>query len=210
MTIVSRLVRHKLVILASLVALMVIPTGFAYGFTTGAYGSGEYGACVYGQACSISITSNGSVSLNVTPTGSGSCTVQSDLVSVFTDDSNGYVLTLADGSNNTSLTNGTNTIASSSGTLGSPASLSGNGWGYRIDGLGAFGAGPTLAQSNASHSSTLFAGVTPSNSGGDTIASTSSPADPAVATTVWYGACANSSVGSGQYTTQVVYTAVAN
>lgn len=191
-------------------AILSAPVGIASAYTTGTYGSGVYGACVYGQACSITISSSGSVDLNITPTSGGSCTIQSDTVSVMTDDANGYSLTLADSGTDTSLSNGSNNISADSGTFASPSPLSGNSWGYRVDGVGSFGSGPTSAQTNGSRPAALFAGIEPSNSNGDTLASTSSAADPAVNTSVWYGACADTSVGSGQYTTQVTYTAVAN
>jgi len=202
----------KLRRLLSLAILGVIslasPVVLAY--PSGTYGSGTYNSCEYGVTCSITLTSNSSVSLNVTPAPGSKCTIQSDTASVMTDDSNGYTLTLADNGTNTALVNGANTIPAGSGTFASPAALSGNAWGYRVDGLGSFGSGPTTAQSNVSPGSALFAAIEASNVTPDTLANTSSPADPAVNTTVWYGACANTSVASGTYGTQVTYTAVAN
>lgn len=195
--------------LASSLAGMLF-SGFAAAYATGTYGSATYGACDYGMACSISLISNGNISLNVTPASGGRCTIQSDSAAVQTDDSNGYTLTLANSSTNTSLVNGGNSITAASGTLASPAVLTSNKWGYRVDGLGSFGAGPTTAQSNISIPGTLFAAVKASNVTADTIATSSSAANPAVTTTVWYGACANTSLASGSYTTQVTYTAVAN
>jgi hypothetical protein len=185
-------------------------TGVAAAYATGTYGSASYGECDYGMACSISLISNGTISLNVTPASGGRCTIQSDSAAVETDDSNGYTLTLASSSTNTSLVNGGSSIAASSGTVASPAALAANKWGYRVDGLGSFGAGPTTAQSNIAVPSTTFAAIKASNVTADTIASTSSAANPAVTTTVWYGACADTSQASGTYTTQVTYTAVAN
>ena len=173
------------------------------------YGSGTYGACQYGT-CSISISSDSNVALNITPTASGSCTIQKDAVSVLTSNSSGYTLTLADSSTNTALLNGASSISASSGTQASPAALTVNHWGYRVDGIGGFGAGPTSAQSNISIGSTLFAGLPASNATASTIASTSSAASPAVVTNVWYGVCANTSVASGTYTSQVTYTALTN
>ncbi len=189
-------------------AAWVSPRVLAY--ATGTYGSGSYNSCVYGSACSITLVSSGNVSLNITPAAGGKCTIQSDTASVMTDDTNGYTLTLADNSTNTGLINGSSSISAGSGTLASPAALSGNAWGYRVDGLGSFGAGPTTAQSNVSPSGTLFAGIKASNQTADTLASTSTAADPAVTTTVWYGVCADTSVPSGAYASQVTYTAVAN
>ncbi|MBW4062071.1 hypothetical protein HJC99_05865 [Candidatus Saccharibacteria bacterium] len=184
--------------------------GPAVAYTSGTYGSGTYGLCEYGVTCSISLSSDGNISLNVIPTSSGSCTIQSDSPTVLTDDTNGYTLSLADSGTGTSLLNGAAAINATSGTIASPTALTGNSWGYRVDGLGSFGSGPTTSQTNVAPSSTVFAGIQPSDLIADTIATTSGAADPAVATTVWFGTCANTSVPSGAYTTQVIYTAVAN
>jgi hypothetical protein len=192
------------------IAFVLFPGLAQAQYATGTYGSGTYGSCSYGVACSISVTSNGSISLNVTPASGGKCTIQSDTVSVLTDDSNGYTLSLADSGSSTALINGSYSINASSGTFASPAALSANSWGYRVDGVGSFGSGPTTAQTNVSPPSSLFAAVQSSLSLPDTVASTSTAADPAVTTTVWYGACADTSAASGAYTTQVIYTAVAN
>ncbi len=178
------------------------------------FGSGTYGSCQY-NSCSISISSNTTVNLNVVPTGSGSCTVQSDDVAVLTDNSNGYSLTLSDNFTNTALTNGGNSIAASSGSFASPATLSADKWGYRVDGASGsgFGSGPTSAQSNvglSSLSGILFAGPPASNLTADTLATTSAAADPAVHTTVWYGLCADTSQPSGTYSSQILYSAVTN
>lgn len=193
-----------------LAAVLLLSGGWAAAYPTGTYGSSTYGSCAYGSTCSITLTSGGTVHLDVTPAAGGRCTIQSDTASVLTDDSNGYTLTLADNSTNTALNDGSATIPATSATIASPAALSANQWGYRVDGLGSFGAGPTTAQSNISLPATLFAGIKASNQTADTIATTSSAADPAQVTTIWYGACADPSLSSGVYTTQVTYTAVAN
>jgi hypothetical protein len=182
----------------------------ANAYQSGTYGSGTYGSCAYGIACSISLTSNGTVSLNVTPGVGGACTIQSDTASVLTDDANGYTLTLADNSTNTGLVNGSYTIPATSGTFASPTALTANTWGYRVDGAGSFGSGPTTSQTNISPGSLTFAAIEASNQTPDVLANTSTAADPAVTTTVWYGACANQTVTSGTYTTQVTYTALTN
>jgi hypothetical protein len=182
----------------------------ALAYPTGNYGSGTYGWCEYGTVCSITLVSDGNITLNVTPTSGGSCTIHSDTASVQTDDTNGYVLTLADTTTNTSLVNGSHSITAGSGTLASPAALTSNSWGWRVDSLGSFGSGPTTAQDNVSPDSTSFAAIQSSSDTPDTIATSSTAADPAVVTTVWYGECANTSVVSGSYATTVTYTAVAN
>lgn len=173
------------------------------------YGSGTYGKCQYGS-CSISLTSNGTVMVNVTPAASGNCTIQKDTVSVLTSSSTGYTLTFTGSTTNTALTNGAASIAASTATRTSPTALTPNHWGYRVDGMGGFGAGPTTAQSNIAPGTLTFAGVPASNAAADTLATSSVAANPAVATSVWYGVCTNTSVPSGTYTTQVTYTAVTN
>lgn len=195
---------------ASVAVIFLLGGGWAAAYPTGTYGSSTYGSCAYGNSCSITLTSGGTVHLDITPASGGKCTIQSDTASVLTDDSNGYTLTLADNSTNTALDDGSATIPATTATIGSPAALSANKWGYRVDGLGSFGAGPTTAQSNISIPATLFAGIKASNQTADTIATTSSAANPAQITTIWYGACADPSLSSGVYTTQVTYTAVAN
>lgn len=203
---VVRKITRPLIVPLAVLLLVAIPAVPALAVT---YGDGTYGSCQY-NACSITITSDGSVSVNVVPTSSGACTIQNDTVSVLTDDSGGYLLQVANSNTNTGLINGSHTISSSSASQSSPSALTADSWGYRVDGVGGFGAGPTTSQSNTSLNSILFAQIPPSNGTPDTIANTSVPADPAVNTSVWYSVCANTSVVSGTYSTQVTYTAVAN
>jgi hypothetical protein len=198
-----RLVRTGLVLVTSL----IVVTASAAADST--YSSGAYGSCQY-SSCSITLSTSGTVNLNVTPTPSGSCTIQSDSAAVLTDNTNGYSLTATTTGTNTALVSGGNSINASSGTFASPTALSPSSWGYRVDGLGSFGAGPTTAQSNVSPSSTTFAGMPASNQTPVTLANTSAPADPAQTTTVWYGLCANLGPPNGTYSTQVTYTAVTN
>lgn len=196
-----------------LVAILCLSAGIfatlAWPATAINYGRGTYGKCQFGS-CSISLSSNGSVALNITPTASGSCTIQKDTVSVLTSSSTGYTLTFTASSTNTSLLDGASSIASTAATRTSPATLSANHWGYRVDSIGGFGAGPTSSQANVASSSLAFAGVPASNASADTLATSTVAANPAVSTDVWYGVCANTSVISGTYTTQVTYTAVTN
>ena len=173
------------------------------------YGAGTYGGCQYGS-CSLTISSNGSLNINVTPTSGGVCTIQSDSVSVLTDNSAGYTLTLGDTATSSALQAGAQTIAPASGSFATPAILGTNSWGYRIDGTGSFGSGPTSAQSNGSFSALTFAHVPNSSQGTDTIASTATAADPAVISTIWYGLCAYLSVIAGNYLVQITYIAVIN
>lgn len=197
---------RKLLILA----LLLVPT-IAWADTTDntTYNSGSYGDCNYGS-CLITLSSDGAVSLDTTPTQAGSCTIASNDVSVLTDSTAGYSVQLASSTTDTNLVNGSSTIATSSGTAASPAILNPNAWGWRIDGFSGFGSGPTSAQSNITAPISSFAGVPASNVTPATIKTSGSAANPAVVTRVWYALCADISVLNGTYTSQVTYTATTN
>lgn len=157
---------------------------------------------------SISITTSGTVNLAITPTASGSATSASDTVTVSTNRTTGYNLKLADTDTNTNLVNGGNNIAASAGTFAAPATLANNTWGYRIDGLGTFGAGPTSAQTNQASLTGTWAGV-PSSASPVTLKTTATTAANDV-TTVWYGAMVDTTKPDGTYTDTVTYTATTN
>lgn len=157
----------------------------------------------------ISITTSGTVNLNVTPTLAGAATSSSDTVTVATNNSAGYVLALEDVDADTDLDDGaSNSIAAHAGTIGTPTTLANNSWGYRVDGAGGFGAGPTSAQSSQANLTGTWAGV-PANGAADTLKTTASPA-AGDTTTVWYGVKADTSKPDGTYTNTVLYTATAN
>ena len=154
-------------------------------------------------------TTSGTVNANVTPTASGVQTLASDTVTVGTNDAAGYTLTLQDSDANTNLVSGGNNIAASAGTQTTPTAETANMWGYRVDSIGGFGAGPTSGASNAAISGTIkFAGV-PATGSPNTIKTTGS-ASASDVTTVWYGVTADTTKPSGTYTDQVTYTATAN
>ena len=153
----------------------------------------------------ISMTTSGTVALAVTPTGSGAATSASDSVSVSTNNTLGYTLTLADSDATTTLVNGGNTIPAGAGTFATPVTLANNTWGYRVDNVGAFGTGPTSAQSNQASLSGSWAGV-PATGSAHTLKSTSTTATND-ATTVWYGVKADTTNPNGVYTDAVTYTA---
>lgn len=185
---------------------LYLPTLPAWAST---YGSGTYGSCQYG-GCSISLATSGNVNLDVTPTGNGSCTVQKDTVSVLSDNASGYTLSLSSDTSSTDLTSGANLIHTSSATFSTPSTLANNRWGYRVDNVGSFGAGPTAPAANATTPPTTFAGLVPSTSLADTLKSTNTVANPADTTDVWYGVCADTATITGSYVADVLYTAVAN
>ncbi|MGV9001597.1 MAG: hypothetical protein ACOH18_01415 [Candidatus Saccharimonadaceae bacterium] len=173
------------------------------------YGKGAYGKCQF-SSCSITLTSSTSLAANVTPGGSTTCTVANDDVTVRTGSSTGYTLTVSDSDTTTSLDrSGGGSITTVSGTPASPTTLSANKWGYRVDGLAGFGAGPTSAVSNAAVPSEGYAAM-PILGSPDTLKIKTSAATVAETTKVWYGICSNTSIPAGSYTNTVVYTAIIN
>lgn len=155
------------------------------------------------------MTSGPTVTADVTPTGVGAQTISSDTVTVSTNNTLGYTLQLADSDTTTTLTSGSNTIAASAGTQASPIAQVANTWGYRVDGVGGFGAGPTSSQGSAAIGAIKFAGVPASNGTASTLKTTSTTAAND-ATTVWYGVAADTTQPNGTYTDSVTYTATAN
>lgn len=154
------------------------------------------------------LTTNGTVDINATPTGAGVQTIASDTVTVSTNDSAGYTLQLGETGASGTLTSGSNTIAASTGTQTTPVAEIASSWGYRVDSLGGFGAGPTSAVSNQAIGALKFAAV-PATGSPNTLVTTATTASNAT-TTVWYGVAANTSVPSGTYTNSVTYTATTN
>jgi hypothetical protein len=153
-------------------------------------------------------TSSGTVSINATPTSGGVQTINNDVVTVSTNDSAGYTLKLAETGAGGTLVSGGNSIPATAGTYGTPIAEVANTWGYRVDSLGTFGAGPTSAVSNIAIGSAKFAAV-PATASPDTIKTTATTATSDT-TSVWYGVAVNTSTPSGTYTNSVTYTATAN
>lgn len=202
----------KLIALAIFVVVSVCSTqAVSYADTTDSsvYGSGSFGDCDYGT-CTITLTDTGTPTLTVAPTPTGVCSVQSDTVSVLTDSTTGYSLTMTTSTTNNAMQGASTSLAASSGTSSAPATLAVNTWGYRVDGLASFGTGPTTSQSSGSTPSVTFAGVPASNQSSTQVAYSASPANPAQDTKVWYGVCANASIPVDTYSATVVYTAVTN
>lgn len=149
------------------------------------YGVGKYGANVpYGSETSLAIGTSGNVTIQVTPTESGTLATAANTVTVTSTDVVGYKLYIRSLSS-TNMVNGASTIPASGN--GSPASLAVNTWGYNTDGSNNF-VGSTL-------SDTLIKNATGPYSSGDN-------------TSVTYGVKLDNSKSAGNYTTTVVYTAV--
>ena len=174
------------------------------------YGVGSYGTCQF-STCSITLSADTTVSVNVTPVGSTTtCTVSNANVSVSTGSSTGYTLYLSDDSSSSTLT-GSNggLVAPTSGTSSSPGTLAANTWGYRVDAFGNFGNGPTSSVANAAVPSVTFAAV-PLLASPNIVASQAIAASTPVITAVKYGVCINTTIPNGVYTNSVVYTAITN
>ncbi|MEJ0072551.1 MAG: hypothetical protein WDN27_00420 [Candidatus Saccharibacteria bacterium] len=153
-------------------------------------------------------TTDSTVNVNVAPTGAGAQTIASDTVTVSTNDSSGYTLVLGETGAGTSLVSGGNTIPHSSGTQASPVAMSVNTWGYRVDGIGGFGSGPTSGASSQAIGSVKFAAV-PATGSPNTLKTTSGVA-ASDTTTVWYATAADTTQATGTYTNNVTYTVTAN
>lgn len=154
------------------------------------------------------LSSNGTVNINAVPTGAGVQTIASDTVTVSTNDAAGYTLKLGETGASSALVSGGNSIAASTGNLVSPIAQTANSWGYRVDGIGGFGATTTTSVANAAISTIKFAAV-PVTASPDTLKTTSSTASNDT-TSVWYGIAVNTTAPAGTYTNSVTYTATAN
>ena len=156
----------------------------------------------------ISMTTSTTVAISLTPTAGGVVSSNSDTVTINTNNSSGYFLTLEDNDASTNLVSGGNNVAAHTGTQASPTTLANNRWGYRVDSVGGFGAGPTGAETNNASSTTRWAGV-PASGSPVTLKTTGTTATNDV-TTVWYGVRATSAQATGTYTDVVTYTATTN
>ena len=159
----------------------------------------------------ISITTSGTVTLNITPVSGGAQTSASDTVTVNTNNSTGYNLAIKDADATLTLTNGVNTIAASSNTFAAGAALANNTWGWAVadttTGIGANNFDTTYSViTNATSSSTAWTGITAS----DQVFKNTTGTATNDATTVWYSAKADTSKPSGTYADTVTYTATTN
>jgi hypothetical protein len=162
----------------------------------------------------VSISTGGTVSISLTPTGAGVVTSNSDTVTVSTNDASGYNLTVIDGDTTTNLANGGNNFAASAGTKTTPVTLATNTWGVAVNtgttgiGTNGFDASYSVETNNAS-STSKWAGMPASNGTAMLLKSTAATASNDT-TTVWYGVKADTSLPAGTYTDTVTYTATGN
>lgn len=151
------------------------------------YGKGIYNANVpYGSQTALSISTNGNVSIPITPTTSGVLASGNSVVTVVTTDVVGYKLYIRSLTNTNMDNLGTLLPASANG---SPAALATNTWGYNTD------------------ASANFVGISLT----DTLIRTLTvPASTGDVTTVTYGIKIDLAKPAGNYVNTVIYTAVPN
>ena len=171
---------------AVLVAAMLVVTS-SYSAYASPFGQGVFSADVpFGSDTSMSISLGGNVQLTTTDDGGGTFSGNgAHTVTVTSTDVVGYRLYVYAPAS-TALTNGSESIPASSNTV--LGSLATNTWGY-----------------NTTGSTTNFVGVTNEPV---TIKDATGPHKTGDATTVTYGVKVSSTKGAGDYTTNVVYTAV--
>ncbi len=178
-----RATRHHLTfgLLAASLAIAMPTKVFAAPF-----GAGVFGEDVpYGSPTSLGISLSNAVEMTITPSGSSFSGTGSHTVTVTSTDVIGYKL-YVNATTDTSLSNGTDTIAASSNNTMN--SLAVNSWGY-----------------NTTGSTTNFLGMTLSQA---LLKDASGPYKDGDDTTVTYGAVVDMSKSSGTYTTDITYTAI--
>lgn len=173
------------------------------------YSAGIYGACQF-SSCNITLTTEPSLNMPVTPSANSvRCTINEHTVSVSTGSTTGYTLLVSDSDASAALQGVYNSIQPLSGTSSSPAILTANTWGYRVDNSNGFGAGPTATGQNITIPDITFAGM-PLTTAPDILKSTTSAASTADVTSVYYGLCLDYSVQSGEYSDGIEYSALIN
>ncbi len=161
----------------------------------------------------ISITSGPTVAISLTPTAGGVVSSASDTVTVNSNNTTGYTLSLKDADTSANLVSGSNNITPFASTT-TPGALTTGTWGWAVAsgtpgvGVAGFDASYTAEPSNPT-STTKWAGVPISSGAASTIKSTSAVATND-ATTVWYAAKVNASQPNGIYSDIVTYTATTN
>jgi hypothetical protein len=170
-------------------------------------------------------TTSSTVAIAVASASGTKQTVNTDVVTISTNNSTGYTLKLEDGNNSDALCTspglGCTGIPATAGTFAVPAIMSGvNQWGYHIDPVvpsttwcsTATNCGTTFGtslSSNQATSATLKFAKVPVGGSPDTIKTTATTASSDV-TDVWYGVNVDPTQASGSYSDAVTYTATAN
>lgn len=162
----------------------------------------------------ISITTGSPVAISLTPTAGGVLSSASDTVTVSTNRSAGYELTLKNADTSSNLTSGGNNITPTAGTMAASSALANGSWGFAIA-TATSGAETNnfdasySAETNSAASTSKWAGIPTSSGTAYKLKDTASTATNDT-TTVWYAAKVNTSQVSGVYTDVVTYTATTN
>ncbi len=143
----------------------------------------------------------------ITPDTTGKQSIASDTVTANTNDTAGLTITMASSSAATTMASGANTIAAIGGSPAAPVALTNGTWGWRIDSLATFGAGPTSVISNAAPNAGTFAAM-PATGSPYTIKTTATTGSST--NTVWYSSRVNNAQAIGAYTATVTYTITTN
>jgi len=171
--------------LLAIILIFLINIIFAPVSSAQPYGKGVYDAVVpYGSQTSLSIATNGNITIPITPTTSGVLATGTSTITVTSTDVKGYKLYIR-ALSDTNMNN-LGTLLPASANV-SPASLAVNTWGYNTD------------------TSTNFAGLTLSDV---LIRSITTPASSGDVTSVTYGIKLDLAKPAGNYTSTVIYTAV--
>jgi hypothetical protein len=168
-------------------------------------------------------TTSGTVNVNVSSAAGVKQTINTDVVTISTNDTGGYTLTLQDGNNSNALCTapgaGCTGIPATSATTAAPALMStANIWGFHKDDgtttwcSTASNCGSTFGtslSSNQTASGTLKFAAVPVSGSPYTLKTTAATASSDV-TDIWYAVNVDPTQASGTYTDSVTYTATAN
>lgn len=172
--------------IAGMIVCSVILCGITGSVFANPYGSGVYNANIpYGDETSLSLTTSGTVTINLTPSTSGVLSTNTDSVTVTSSDVVGYKLYIRDKDADTNLINGSFNIPASGNV--SPAVLANDTWGYNTDG------------------SSNFVGITATNT---LVKDASGPFTAGDNSTITYGVKATLATAAGQYSDTIQYTVV--
>ena len=159
-----------------------------------------------GSTISMSNTTS-TVSVSLSPGGSAVESVGSDVVSVSTNDTDGYTLDVAASDATRNLTAGANTIVpTAAATPAAATTLTTNSWGWCVVGLGACSASYSVTNDQAAGASGNWIAM-PASGSAIQVKSTSTTASNDT-TTFYYGVNVNSTKPTGTYTDAVTYTAL--
>lgn len=109
----------------------------------------------------ISMTGGSTVNLALNPGASAVLSSASDAITVSTNSTSGYTLTLADADANLNLVSGANSIAPTSGTFAAPKAMDTNRWGFALPGGTGFDT-TYQAENNATSSTSKWAAISAS------------------------------------------------